>query len=471
MATKYEIHQTDSARVGRVSNYISDNFSPNPFYGKVEALLDHTLELDGMLQYLEDMEDENGELDEDAAAEALLAQFGGEIDGLMDTWESTEETRPVHPITPAPSDLYTRVVDVPILDIGSGDCNKLSKCQSPYKRPSDLNIVENTHGMLVRKLDATLSDDIMSGLPEEGIVTSFNVYTQLADTAAIQEFDGLHIFPDMEYAEKHLACTLDGEKLITKGKHGAHFEDYKSNVAGDVHSAGFLCANFYAERKVTFEYDKPKKFAPYVAQMNDVDYMLKVDKTRKYDGVNMMLFSSESGTSLKMRNGYGYTLKGENINSIIQVEKLPKEGPAECFVIIRVIKYKKYYPFHGANNLMTFANKVRIKIGGKCLYGPKDPRLMKYDYDGYIFRIAGLDYRYKQEQTVDILDTDAYRDKMLKKGYVLEFEEYEHSNMIKEFIIREVSSVDVAKLRFRCVRPDKDSETTVERTALLIDQW
>lgn len=442
--------------VHRVSTFAPRTLGPpNPVYSNLDNLYDYLSE--DLVERMYVLLEENPDADFDQMVESLMEEFDGELEDVCEIME--QESDPwVESLPPAPSpaQLYNRVLEVPVLDIGSGDCEKLSKIRFEQSlTPTDVEPVHNKH-LKVRKLDARteLLDEA-----EGKVVTSYNVLTQLDDLKQVVQVDGVHIYPDTKYIREELKSEMVDGVLIT-----GQFRDYVHAVLerGDPVVEGYLSQSFYAPgRKVKFKPISYGRVKPFSFPMKDLEYMPhNVKFTPKYDGILMVLDKRGGRSRLTVRNGMTTFLETDSTEDFtLLLEKLPEKGPPEAFVLLRVIQFRNYVPLHGLTSLKNFVQNVKVRIGDARVYAPGDDALNKFESDGMVFRIGEMDYRYKPELSLDTSDVTVVVAK-LSDEYGIKAEVVGQQVGLAEYAIQRRG--DRVVFCFKRLRRDKVSETPLE---------
>jgi len=453
----------------RPTTLVNTDSSPNPFYSKVDALYDAAEPklLDDIGDFVDELQAQG--LDEAEIMSCLMEKFGDSVDKLIDVFENTPETPQPLPPAPSPISLYSRVDAVPILDIGSGNCSKLSTCQSKVIA-TDAFPQENNH-FPVRQLDFYGPDfepakEIICG-NEYRVVTSFNAVTNVADAEGVYNCDGLHVFPDIEHLKKfHGAVEVEGG-AVTAG-----YTDLYNQITsrGDILSPGYKIMTTYAEAKYRFEpvgFAQGEGFSPVIRSLH---YAKDLQSSPKYDGVAMILNCGKEA-SLRVRSGLAVKLddvsptKG---NFTLMLEKLPKDGPAQAYVLLRVYHYKNWFPYHGLDSLKMFCERIKVKIGGISVRPPGHHLLDDFPTDGVIFRDGEEDFRYKDISTVDLIDPSAVvADLRDQFGFDVVVGQYPIDDQVKEFSMRCVS-VGKFQLDYICHRRDKSHGDSLNKIIELI---
>jgi hypothetical protein len=380
-----------------------------------------------------------GVFDEVSYISHCLDKYCGELDSLVSKFLDVSFIRPEPPVPPRPQELYGRVAGLSVLDIGSGDCRRLSKCQSRDKLATDKEPIENPH-MKVAKLDAS-DEHLFYELSKGRIVTSFNSLTQVRFRDHFYDVDGLHIVPDLNlFFSLGLSVFVDGCYLTIIGD--KQYCEYL--VEGDYLTEGYLGVSTFAPLSVNFyPTNKVKKMKPFSNCLEDVDYPLNLCGTPKHDGVCMMLHVSprnKTSSVLKLRNGTSMLMEcDQDMDLVLLLEKMPKLGPPEWFVLIRIVKYKGYSPFHGIVTLREFCSKVKIRFHYEdrtCLLFPPD--FAKGISDGLIFRFGEKDYRFKPNLTVDVVSISSLCRKLEGDGFYIRYDK--DCSVLSEYELKKIDN-------------------------------
>jgi len=400
------VEGVERGAVNRVSTYVPDTPGRvHELYGLVDSLFDFMQE-DDMVQQIAKFSlgfvGPDGELDDEAFIQAALDQFGDRLDRICDIAEGDfPQTGEFEmPPAPSPSIVYNRISSGrDVLDIGSGDCTKVSRCKKKKVIASDKFPRENPH-MKVVQLDAEkdLVDFVETN--NEPLVMSFNVLTQLDDLTQVSQVDGIHVYPDTSYIREQ-GVELQGDHLVV-GEHRDRIHPVLES--GSPFVEGYKTISFFASQRLDYVPQGYVESRPFKFPIRDAEYQLGYPSTPKYDGVCMLLTDDGNQAMIRTRNGRATVLSGGGLQLGVFLEKLPKHGPPDCFVLLRVLSYRGFNPFHGLETLRRFTASVKMKIGGKPVVAPLDPRLAGKPTDGLIFRFADVDYRWKPVYTVEVID-------------------------------------------------------------------
>lgn len=360
-------------------------FVPNPIFNKVSGLHKHDL------MALYDAIDVNSD-----DVDYLLDQYGDLLDSIIDDFEREPEVPPTMPPAPQAQNIYSRTSsEVVVHDLGSGDGKKASKCQSRIKMfdkdPKAAHVIE-------RDVDEM---DFVSGV----IYTSYNALTQLRPETVEQLMDkeGLHLIPDMNYLRTSMASEEVNGKLVTRGEKNV-YEDYDHGLEGDEVCTGYVIINAYEKKEINIKFgDTPTfyKGKTFNVPIKEASQQLPVSSTPKYDGVAVRLRSDGKRCSISLRNGRTARTAFRGPVFDLLLEKLPVNGEAEAYVLLRVVYYLGRVPYHGYAGLKRFCSRVKIKIDGVPVLPPGHHSLRDMATDGLIFRLEGHDYRLKDRLTFD----------------------------------------------------------------------
>lgn len=450
----------------RPSTFLTELERPNPYYGVMEEMFDSIQSSDIINKISCRVEDfvVDGVLDEEAYLEAMLAEYGDDLDELLDIAEKEPEQLAVVPPAPSPKVLYKHAGVEKLVDVGSGDCAKLAKVGNqviatdiaPQANPS----------FVVRKVDANTEEIALLAERENAILTSFNVLTQLENLDHVSSVDGLHVFPDTEYLRKATLCVVEGNTIVTKAPSGKEFRDVQHELLKDkdVVCPGYKAATFFSSRKATltpvarFEGDA---FSVPISDLNNKP--LRGRATPKYDGVAVLVAVNNGFAYARQRDGKGVKFKvsGDVPDCTILLEKLPRAGPAKFYVLTRIVAYRKFVPFHSLSTLIEFCTKVRIKIADAPIVPPGAQEIELYPTDGLIYRFGENDFRYKEVPTVDVSDPYSLIDRLSEEyGLTVVLVPSTPRMGLSEYSFSTMRSGEVA-MKFMRKRTDKAVETDI----------
>lgn len=446
------------------STFLPSDTSPNPMFNQVNDLwesIEDSDVIDQMAAVVE-MFIVDGELDEEAYLNYVDEHFSEGLDGLIDAYENGEPVQPAMPPAPSPKILYNRVSSCDVVDLGSGDCEKLKRCQGNVTAV-DIDPVDNPH-YSVHKLDAeTELLDFMEIRPD-AVVTSFNTLSQLSSLDHVKAFDGIHVTPDMNYVKEIMEYGEDH-----KGPFWGAYRDRDNGLSGDEIVEGYLGYNTFQERRVRFSVVGPTRIDKTLTpQCTDIYYRpIGIESTPKYDGECMFLVVKNGLPLLLGRGKRGYRLSGRGPDMVLMLEKLPRVGKPQAFCLLRIMEWRNYYPFHGKANLWNFFKQVNIRLGGIRIFPPDHKELSRFDVDGQIFRIGQLDYRFKDHLTVDIYDPASVIKQLEDScGYVIDCPDV--CEGLGEYVLENNNGA------FRLVllrqRTDKVNATSIDRITRMM-QW
>lgn len=466
--TSEHAKRTDKrAGVERTSAYVPRGGTPNVFFNKLAKTYEE-LGCNGAFDDFLWNIDLNTSLSDDELVGFLLhdTEFDQSLDKLLDTYTTEELLRDVMPPAPNAGVVYNRVENAEIIDIGSGDCAKLSRARARKVTATDVVKVANVHYEVV-ELDATkeLNDFVMS-FKNAKVVTSYNVLTQLDSIDQVMEHDGIHLYPDVQYMRDNLQVEVF-DKGVKLGKYTDF--DHPELQDADVVSEGYLIKNTYEENRINLALDQMGDLElGFELPIQDQPYLLKSNSvTPKYDGLALKLSVDDSLSYLVARNGKGATLRvlSKQLTPVeCFLEKMPKIGKPQYYVLLRILRYKNIFPYHGTKNLENFVKKVKIKIQGVPVVAPGDPCLDGFSTDGFVQRVMENDYRIKDVPTFDIRNglalasflEDSYGIGLdLQGGVQGELWEYAYAGRDKATVL----------MKAVCKREDKEDETGYDKVA------
>lgn len=403
--------------VHRVSTFSPNDLGPaSPYYQQVEQLYDmvqDTQLLDELMMSLDHFDFADEGLDEYQRWEEMaMSIFGDRLEMLCDIIDSEPQVEPQMPPAPSPMRVYNRVGERTIVDVGSGDCKNLSKAKTSCVA-TDIMPVENIH-MPVKQIDATTPDIVKEAMSNNAILTSYNSLTQLKSLDCVKEVDGLHVYPDTEYIRHEMKAELDTDGGVEVLRH--KFTDYVHDdlERGDEVCPGYKCKTFYAPRKIRLKKISYINSTGFKVPIRDLDYRPCGKTTPKYDGLCLML----DGYSKRLvtRDGIGVRLDHE-LDFVLHLEKLPKHGKAEAYVLLRVLEYRGFVPFHGLGSLESFCQSVDLRIDDVKVHPPGSEALVCYPVDGVIARHNDVDYRWKTTYTVEVENIERVSQAIEKLGH------------------------------------------------------
>lgn len=445
---------------------------PNPFYGRVQLLLEKQTELQKLVAEVKVVGRKHKKGHQWDFASVLNDLETTDVkERLRAVWEmmKTGKTEPVLGPPPRPADLYGRFGEgCKILDIGSGNCSKLTrftgslKITACDKKPIDTKLV-------VRKLVGGIEDNMDK--IQGNFLTSFMSLTQVnPDTVKLLlQFDGLHLIPDLP--------LLEGNSVAVKQEDGRYkvntlkgpFVDHPLDMPGMAVRVGYKLCPVYEETDidVSLTAETSSGESPQIDAtpegIEDINYE---DVTYKYDGV---------AVELELHGGQAY-LTNRAEESRIGLTDFDKhlcvhlEDMGHYYVLLRVLAYKGLVPPHCGDTLRLFATKVRIRINGNPVIGPEawDFRSEPgFPCDGLISRRGERDYYVKPHWTVDLYgeSKDKIADALSNKGYRLDADM--QSGLWEYKLSRKEADITLTPIK---PRRDKKKATTVETLLYLLEK-
>jgi len=189
------------------------------------------------------------------------------------------------------------------------------------------------------------------------------------------------------------------------------FEDHYVNKPGLSLKDGYKLVNTLAKRAadIKLTVKGAGDYMPYFkcspANESNINWM---DVGYKWDGLACEFEVLDGECFLTYRDGTYEKGVCDLPNLCIQLEDM-----RDCFVLLRVTCYRGYVPAHSGEALRYFADRVRIGINGKHVYGPppfgnQAPEIngIRKKVDGIITRNMEEDLYIKTEWTVDLRGDD-----------------------------------------------------------------
>lgn len=304
---------------------------------------------------------------------------------------------------PFSSALYERIdKGSDIVDIGTGKGSRVSRYGSYFNSvvcvdPGVSELVEDFPKNWEYKREAFTAT--------ESVVTSFGLLSQLesVEVAVVESCDGVHIWPDQQKTISNgLAVDRDDGKIeVHMGKKiwVEPRNDWSTEVLDldGVYSA----TNTYAKRELTFtsraRFKGQRTGGIYRRVVSDFP---ESNLSWKEDGVFNELIAKGGRAQLKQRDGRGLVLEGESPDMVLHLERMP-----DCYVLLRVVKYRKYAPYHSLSLLEKFVRRVKIKIDGRVIRAPR--RVLNLDRppegcDGVVHRAGEQDFVYNFGMNLDL---------------------------------------------------------------------
>lgn len=298
---------------------------------------------------------------------------------------------------PKSSELYERVdPKADIVDVGVGDGKRLVRYAGYFGNVRGVDIVRRS---MVPGWPSNWTVEVKFCATESRICTSFLVYSQL-DTRTLGEIentDGLHVVPyHPELRRLGVVKDLDDGRVECEMGDKKFVERDLGDVRGEMLRSYYCGINTYRERELSLQPSGRKQFKPvgnryFVRMQRD----LFVDEfTPKYDGVFMELRVSSGNFVLKDALGRGVWGKCSDApNMVLHLELLK-----DCWILLRVEKYRDYRPYHSLGMLEKFCSRVKVKIKDKIVQAPvriKNLAKWQEEYpqaDGVVCREGGMDY-------------------------------------------------------------------------------
>lgn len=449
------------------STFLASGFTPNPYYSKISSLLSDE-NADFINRVLSSAEDAGdlGLFGNDIPSDLvdkLVEEFDDDLERIINTFEATPLEEPQMPPAPHATVLYGRVSQhQPALDIGSGDGRKAEKSKIRNLVLSDLQKPEGHYSRKWVVADAEKREDLENA--SEGgqrVILSNMLLSQLETIEHVSDFDGLHVVPDVDVLKEMGARELEGDRILSRFR-GQEFID-KRHDYGAVYKLvpGYMGVVTFARRLRYIEIQNKcfKATPPELPKVYDAKFNVDPESTPKYDGVQLF-FDVRPDNSGVVMNRSGLARKFEH-NFDIPLQFIAEVLPGGVFVLLRILYYHGFVPWHSLSVLREFCERVQIDIGGTNLLYPGHEWLKKAPTDGVIMRHGEMDFRIKHELTVD-LDAhtwENYKEHFKKTLTPFEIDE-EPNGGIHEYVV--VSNNGVYEFKRRTGRMDKDKATAFD---------
>lgn len=299
---------------------------------------------------------------------------------------------------PPASEIYGRVQsDTKVLDVGTGKGKRLIG----YKTKESLKVVTcDVEG--IPKPEFSDEHQVGFDSPSEMPVVSFNSLTNNKDQSAFKNSDGVHVIPNLpqfsEYNNSQESVDEAGDPCyLTKDpKSEEVYKDYPldDEIVSEPIVPFYNIANTYKERKIEIKVgDKVSQSAPFCSQGTRAVGSVMGTATYKYNGEIHEVKKKGTRCFVRRRNGEIRNASvGDCPDLHLYFEKLTT---GEC-VLIKLLRYNGIRPYHSAEQLHNFCQRVKITIGGMPLVGPEE--YSREEYYRYLAegRVDGLVYRHKE---------------------------------------------------------------------------
>lgn len=392
------------------STFLAPGFTPNPMYNQVLGTYGESNYdlIQSVLSEADNLGFDMGMFGNDIPEELilmLLDKFDNELEGVIDDFISTPETPMEMPPPPHSSTLYGRICeDVKVVDIGSGNGRKAEKAPITDLTLTDKVLPGTTHNYSYKwkQLDAEDPDALEKALCSgKKVATSFMAMSQF-DITHLSEYDGLHIVPDTDFLKAVGGQTLQDGVVLSRSR-GHLFYDMQHDYGNGYEiQPGYLGVSTFKQQKNYIEFCGPVRLpkAPDVPVVISTRIDVDQHSTPKYDGIQLFYDVRKDGKGVVVnRKGIGRRIK-HNFNEELQFVTEYMKGGVN--VLIRIISYRKYVPWHSVSLLKYFCERKIIDICGEKLVAPGDSTLVKCPTDGIIMRRSEIDYRIKDTHTFDL---------------------------------------------------------------------
>lgn len=410
----------------------------NAFYGRAMYLIDNNCKFARLAARVQSLAGQGLTLPQ---IKAIFAQeCRSELKNLFDGFKREPDTPLVIAAPPRGDALYGRFApSTAVLDIGSGNCNKLVK-HSGVLNITCIDPELSVPRHIMKGVQGRINDNLHLLTPEV-VVSSFMSLCQLdnATQARVLEYDGLHVVPDHEYLLRARIARQEGDKLIVAAPRCV-YSDYRVDQPGYNIKTGYSLVSAYTQRAITIDVqdESVQQYSPVLdahpCAFGDINL---ADMTYKMDGVAHELETYDGRAYLIDRAG---RQRAGNTNfkhhMTLHVEEL-----SNCFTLIRVVMYRGFVPPHSGQDLRRFVDRVNIVINGKQLCAPPNLAVWQQGMidvqgpcvdgkratyreknDGIITRHLERDHYTKFQWTVDLLDSNftTLASHVSEKGMTLE---------------------------------------------------
>jgi len=289
--------------------------------------------------------------------------------------------------------LYERVLDGEVLDLGTVDTSV-----------EDLNTRVDVEMTNVSHLSPNVGVVDPEDFTTEKVVTSYLVLNHVGDMSAVKKHDGLHVVWNVDdLVNSGAAGQLDGDTFSTVIKIREKEKETKKllisykrvGVPGTRVCLGFNMINTYKKRTVDV-WTTELLIRGRVEDMGRKRGFVDCDVyTPNYLGDYCELhLSGNRGTYIEGDKHYGAACVGFDGDLKLGVMLMYDymRGCYRHYRLVRVLKFRNYVPYHGANNLEYFAHRLDIRINGGKILGPRKKECSNCDVMGWIGRRGERDY-------------------------------------------------------------------------------
>lgn len=455
----------------------------NAFYDRAGFLIDHGERFAAVALKIQELNREGMSLEDIMAY--VQKHLRPELRELYTEYQDVPDTPPVLAAPPRAVEVYGRFADrTSVVDIGSGNCNKLIKytgslkilCVDPeFQR--DCNVVKGVAGLIQDQHDL---------FREDVIFTSFMAMCQLETSIQnrVYAHDGLHLLPNHPLLLETGVAARDKDTIVVNAPNRVYTDHFVECLGYEV-KPGYLLRPTFLERSIEINLGTAAKtnYSPLIdarpCRFSDVNLS---DVTFKMDGIAYELEISNTRATLVDRAGSERVgVCNFKHHLCLHVEEL-----GSCFTLIRIVMYRGMVPPHCGNVLADFVDRVRIVINGKPLCAP--PPVVAWQdgpvpvfgpsvngiratylepSDGIITRFEERDHYTKFQWTADLLNTNfpAVRLALVDKGLTVSVDirmglwEYGINRIRDEVIFSPIR-----------LRVDKTTPTAISTVAFLVEQ-
>lgn len=384
------------------SEFLSEGFTPNPYYDKMLSLLnsDNTSLLEDIIAAVQgkDLGSFGNDFSSDLI-DSLVDQFDDQLDEIIDTFESTPKVDPYMPPAKPPVVLYGRICPkASVLDIGSGDGRKAEKAKVEDLVLSDVVVPPGRFSKRWKVVDGT-DGPTLRAAAHGRVVTSYMVLGQLHDIDSVMQMDGIHVVPDVGFLLTSGSSMKDGK--IRSRTRNKVWNDYPHDYGAAYQlSPGYLGVNTYSSASHWIELGAPFRTRPPKA-LNPLIAMYNTDPcaTPKYDGIQLHFYLDSGGGGVVVNRAGLARRLSHNVGGRLEFVAEYCRGH---YILLRVLHYRGFVPWHSAACLKKFTDAKNIDIGGDRLTDPITASGLGLPTDGLIMRKGEEDYRVKDYVGIDV---------------------------------------------------------------------
>lgn len=400
---------------------------PNPYWDKVGVLISQSDRIRALVKEIKDIGEgclKPGKLLGD---EYDMRQVMEKVEHLRPVWKTLVDefiecplTPGVMPNKPPAEEVYSRLLPgTSIYDVGLGTGEKLKK----YAEDLVLEGCDPKCGN--HKFDRKSFGEVGDGKLAGKVLTSYNSLTQLSENEQekISYYDGVHVFPNIkELSALNVAVPNDDGTYSILDPKGKVWKDRPFEYGGRVSiKQGYYGCNTFSDDEVGLQFEETGEVGQGFATLSEPGKHLTGELGHKFDGEMVKIEVRDGKVMVRKRNGKimrGAVVSGRVGNLSMLCEEMSCEGKVVCYILIRLLLWGKFVPFHGGAVMEEFVKRKRLVLNGSklihsppydesaVLYNGDRPYVeiddMRLNVDGVIERACKIDYYEKYIWTVDI---------------------------------------------------------------------